>query len=52
MEESNPVVYSLCVEDIQNVALEGFGRALTEGRLKWFVNTSAIIFSGTILLRR
>jgi hypothetical protein len=34
MEERNSVVYSLCVEDIQNVALEGFGRALTEGEIE------------------
>jgi hypothetical protein len=34
MEESNPVVYSLCVEDIQNVALEEFGRALTDGEVE------------------
>jgi hypothetical protein len=34
MEASNPVVYSLCVEDIQNVALEEFGRALTDGEVE------------------
>lgn len=34
MKESNPVVYSLCVEDIQNVALEEFGRALTDGEVE------------------
>lgn len=34
MEESSRVVYSLCVEDIQNVAAEEFGRALTDEEIK------------------
>ena len=34
MEESSRVVYSLCVEDIQNVAAEEFDRTLTGEEIK------------------
>jgi hypothetical protein len=34
MKESNPVVYSLSREDIQNVAREELGRALTSSEIE------------------
>ena len=37
-KDYNKIIYSLCIQDIQNVAKENFGRELTSDEIKKIIN--------------